>query len=103
MLGAIVLLGIGLILVSFGVYQLRSWNDLPLERVTVVYLLLVLGVLATMFATLRLVFPRRRGASSGGAYGSDPGLSLSDSGSGHGGDCGHGDGGGCGADGAGGH
>jgi uncharacterized membrane protein YgcG len=100
MLRALLSLTAGLALLAFGIYEIRSWSDLPLNRVPVAYIALMAGFLIAMFATLRLVFPRQR-RSVGGDLGPDPGLSSGDFG--HGGDCGHGDGGGCGSDGGGGH
>ena len=102
MLRIILSLVIGLALVAFGLYELRSWDALPLNRVPIVETSLVMGLVIALFATLCLVFPRRR-RTMGGFSGSNLG-SYGDSGSSHGGDCGHGggDGGGCG-DGGGGH
>jgi hypothetical protein len=110
MVRAILSLALGLTLLVFGFVELSSWHDLAANRVPVVYMSVMVGLLISLFAALSLIFPRRRRRRAlGGVTGGDPWAysagSADHQGHGLGGDCGHsgGDGGGCGGDGGGGH
>jgi len=113
MVRAILSLVLGLALLYFGIVELSSWHDLAANRVPVVYLSVMAGLLVSLFAAISLIFPRRRRRRAlGDATGVDlwgySAGSADHQSHGHGGDCGHsggdsGDGGGCGGDGGGGH
>jgi hypothetical protein len=105
MLSAICCAVVGVALLLLGGLGIRSLAQAPADRIPLIYVSMMMGLVLVVYGALKLVFWSRRQRQLGPLSGSDGYFGPSiDGPSGHGGDCGHGDGGGgCGSDGGGGH